>query len=257
MGGIDHDHVAFRLDQRHGAGITVFAHAGGRGDAQAAALVLAAVGIFLRLLDVLDRDQADAAIGIVHHDDLLDAVLVQQPLGFVGLHAFAHRDQLVLGHQLGDLLARIGGKAHVAVGEDAHQLAGALGVRALHHRHAGDVMPLHQRQRIGQGRARPDGHRIDHHAAFEALHPAHMLGLFLDAQILVDHAHAAGLGHGDGKARLGDGVHGGGDQRNAQLDRLGQAGAGIDLAGKDFGGAGHQQDIVEGQGFADGRAGRS
>ena len=85
MRGVDHDDVAFRLDQRHGAGIAVLAHAGGGGDAQAAALVLAGVGIFLRLLDVLDGDQADAAIGIVHHQDLLDAVLVQQPLGFVRL----------------------------------------------------------------------------------------------------------------------------------------------------------------------------
>ena len=83
--GIDHDHVAFRLDQRHGAGIAVLAHAGRGGDAQAAALVLAGVGIFLRLLDVLDRDQADAAIGVVDHQDLLDAVLVQQPLGLVRL----------------------------------------------------------------------------------------------------------------------------------------------------------------------------
>ena len=113
-------------------------------------------------------------------------------------------------------------------------------------------MPLHQRQGVGQGGVGSDGDGIDHHAAFKALHPAHLLGLFLDAQILVDHAHAAGLGHGDGQARLGDGVHGGGNQGNAQLDRLGEAGAGIDLAGKDFGGAGHQQDIVEGQGFADG-----
>ena len=117
-------------------------------------------------------------------------------------------------------------------------------------------MPLHQRQGIGQGRFRADGDRIDHHAAFEALDAADLLGLFFDVQILVNHAHAAGLGHGDGQARFGHRVHGGGDQRNAQLDRLGEAGAGIDLGGKDFGGAGHQQDIVEGQGFADGLAGR-
>ena len=112
-------------------------------------------------------------------------------------------------------------------------------------------MALHQRQGIGQSRARPDGDGIDHHAAFKALHPADLLGLLLDIQVLVDHAHAAGLGHGDGKAGLGHRVHGGGHQGNAQLDRLGQTGAGIDLGGKDFGGAGHQQDIVEGQGFAD------
>ena len=173
-----------------------------------------------------------------------------------GLDAFAHRDQLVLGHQLGHLLARIGGKAHIAVGENAHQLARTLAVRAFHHRHAGNAMPLHQRERIGQRGVGPDGDRIDHHAAFEALHAADLLGLFLDAEILVDDAHAAGLRHGDGQARFGHRVHGGGDQRNAQLDRLGQAGAGIDLGGKDFGGAGHQQDIVEGQGFADGLVGR-
>ena len=41
------------------------------------------------------------------------------------LDALAHGDQLVLGHQLGDRLPRIGGEAHVAVGEDADQLAGA------------------------------------------------------------------------------------------------------------------------------------
>ena len=100
-----------------------------------------------------------------------------------------------------------------------------------------------------------DGDRIHHHAAFIALHPADLLGLLLDGQILMDHAHAAGLGHGDGQARFGHRVHGGGNQGNAQLDRLGQAGLGIDLAGEDFGGAGHQENIVEGQGFADGLAG--
>ena len=56
-------------------------------------------------------------------------------------------------------------------------------------------------------------------------------------------------------ARFGYGVHRRRDQGNAQLDRPGQAGAGIGLAGQDFGGAGHQKDIVEGQGFADGLAG--
>ena len=60
-----------------------------------------------------------------------------------------------------------------------------------------------------QGRVGSDRHRIDHHAAFKALHPADLIGLFLDIQVLVDHAHAAGLGHGDGKPRLGHRVHGG------------------------------------------------
>ena len=53
------------------------------GDAQAALLVLAGVGMLLRLLDVLDRDQADAAVVVVDDQQLLDAVLMQQPLGFL------------------------------------------------------------------------------------------------------------------------------------------------------------------------------
>ena len=78
------------------------------------------------------------------------------------------------------------------------------------------------------------------------LHAADLLGLLVDREILVDDAHAAGLGHGDGEAGLGDRVHGRGNQRNAELDRLGEAGSGIDLAGKDFGRRRHQQHIVEG-----------
>ena len=81
---------------------------GRRGDAQAAALVLAGVGIFLRLLDVLDRDQTDAAIVLVHHQQLLDAVLVEEPLGFLERHVLAHGDEVVLGHQLAHALTRVG-----------------------------------------------------------------------------------------------------------------------------------------------------
>ena len=63
---------------------------------------LQASGILLRLLDVLDRDEADAAVVVVHHHQLLDAVLVQQALGLLAADALLHRDQLVLGHQVGD-----------------------------------------------------------------------------------------------------------------------------------------------------------
>ena len=42
---------------------------------------------------------------VVDHQQLLDAVLVQQPLGLVLADALAHRDEVLLRHQLGDLLA--------------------------------------------------------------------------------------------------------------------------------------------------------
>ena len=85
-------------------------------------------------------------------------MLVQEPLGLVLVDAFAHGDEPILGHQLGDFLPLVGGKAHVAVGENADELAGcfalAVAAAALDHRNAGNVMLLHQRQRVGERRVR-------------------------------------------------------------------------------------------------------
>ena len=76
------------------------------------------------LLDVLDRDQADAAIVLVDDQQFLDAVMVEKPLGLILVDGLGDRDQILPGHQFGDLLRRIGGEAHVAIGEDADETAG-------------------------------------------------------------------------------------------------------------------------------------
>ena len=131
VGGVDHHEVDAGLDQPLGAIEPLVADGGGGGDAQPALLVLAGVRIGDRLLDVLHRDEPDAAVEVVDHQELLDAVLVQEPLGLVLADALAHGDEPILGHQLGDLLARIGGEAHVAVGEDADELAGPAVAAAL------------------------------------------------------------------------------------------------------------------------------
>ena len=81
--GIDDDKIDARLDQPPGAVEALVADGRRGGDAQAALLVLAGVRIGDRLLDVLDRDQADAAVLVVDHQQLLDAVLVQEALGLV------------------------------------------------------------------------------------------------------------------------------------------------------------------------------
>ena len=142
---------------------------------------------------------------------------------------------------------RIGGKAHVAVGEDADQLAGLALAAAGDHGNAGDAVILHQRQRIRQRRVGADGQRIDHHAGFVLLHLPHLGGLALRIEIAVDHADAAGLRHGDRHARLGDGVHGGGDDRDVERDGAGDAGADIDFGRQHIRKAGLQQHVVEGK----------
>ena len=110
--------------------------------------VLAGMRIGHRLLDVLHGDQTDAAILIVDHQQFLDPMLVQEALGLVLAHALAHRDQPLLGHQLGDPLPRISGEADVAIGENADELAGMAAAGAFHHRNARDAVVPHECQRI-------------------------------------------------------------------------------------------------------------
>ena len=250
VGGIDDDEIDAGVDQRFAARVTGFADAGRGSDAQPALLVLAGVRVGHRLLDVLHGDQADAAIIAVDHQKLLDAMLVQKPLGFVLADAFAHGDQRVLGHQLGDFLPPVGGKAHVAIGEDADQLAGAAVAAALDHRDAGNAILLHQRQRVGERRVGMDGDRIDHHARFEFLDLPHLRRLHRRIEIAVNDADAAGLRHGDRHVRLGHRIHGRSDDRNIERDAAGDSGADIHLGRQHVRQTRLDQHVVEGQTFA-------
>src|ERR1700732_3031429 len=75
--GVDHHEIDARGDQLLGACEAQVADRRRRGDAQPALLVLAGVRIGDRLFHVLDRDEADAAVFVVDHQQFLDAVLVQ------------------------------------------------------------------------------------------------------------------------------------------------------------------------------------
>ena len=74
--------------------------------------------------------------------------------------------------------------------------------------------------------------------------------LTFDDVLLVPGASEVLPGQVDTRTRLTKTVELGIPLVSAAMDTVTEAG--IDLAGKDFGSAGHQQDIVEGQGFADG-----
>ncbi len=245
--GIDHQQVDARVDQRHRALVAGIADPGGRSDAEAALRVLDRMGVELGLFDVLDGDQADAAAVIVGHQQLLDPVRVEQALGLVLAHPVAHGDQPLMRHQFGDALVGVGGKAHVAVGEDADETAEIAAALAavLHHRDAGDAVGLHQGQCIGEGGVGADGDGVHHHAALETLHLPHFLGLQQHVEVLVDHAHATGLRHGDRHAALGDGVHRGREDRDVEEDVLGHPRADIDIGGQDIGRGGLQQHVIE------------
>ncbi len=112
-------------------------------------------------------------------------------------------DQAFAGHQFGGGLGAIAFEADVAVGQDADQFLGfALDDREARNRTIGNDAADFVELSVGM-----DGDRIDDHARFEALHGADLIGLLLYGQIAVNDTHAAGLRHGDGQARFGDGIH--------------------------------------------------
>ena len=102
--GVDDDQIDAGIDQPLGAGEAVVADGRRGGDAQAPLLVLAGVGVEHRLFDVLDGDEADAAIVVVDDEQLLDAVLVQEALGLL-LSALSSRTvmsfSLVISSEIG------------------------------------------------------------------------------------------------------------------------------------------------------------
>src|SRR5688572_1146250 len=116
--GVDADDVAAGLDQPVDTFVAIGTDADGAADAQLAAVVLRRVRVLLRLLDVLDGHQALEEPGRIDHEQLLDAVLVQQLLGALERRPLADGDEL-LGHHRADRLVQVALEADVAVGEDA------------------------------------------------------------------------------------------------------------------------------------------
>ena len=62
-------------------------------------------------------------IFVVDHQQLFDSPLMQDAPRFRLARPNRHGREIFASHQLADLLARILGEAHIAVGEDAAELA--------------------------------------------------------------------------------------------------------------------------------------
>ena len=242
--GVHHHHVHAGRHQGRDARLGVAAHAHRGANEQLFVGVLGGEGVVARLLDVLDGDQAAQREAVVHHQHLLDAVLVHQLQDFVVGGAFAHGDELVLaGHDVADRIVELLLEAHVAAGHQAHQLA------AVHHRHAGNVAGAGELDHLADGGVRAHGEGLADDAGLEVLHLRHVRRLLLQAHVLVDDADAAQLGHGDGQAGFGDRVHGRRHDGQVERDAARELGAQADVLGQDRGVGGNEGDVVERQRF--------
>ena len=246
MRGVHHNHVHPGSHQGGYAFVGFRAHAHRRADAQAAVLVFIGIREFGGFQNIAHRDQAFELVLGVHNQNALDLMLMHQFARVFNAGALRHGNQFGPGrHDGGHRLVKAGFKAQIAVGNQAHQLA------VLHHRQAGHL-PLALRahfQQLSNQHFRRNRYRVFHHAAFVPLHFGHGLGLALDAHVLMNNTDAAFLRHGNGQARLGNGVHGGGNQGQVEGNVAREAGLQRDVLGQHLGMGGNKQYIIKGVGF--------
>ena len=96
MRRIDSDQIDAGSHQRLDPLFPVGAHTHRRADAQTTPLVFAGIRILNFLLDVLDRDQSLELEVVVHHQELLDPVLMQNLFGLIETDARLNGDQICL-----------------------------------------------------------------------------------------------------------------------------------------------------------------
>ena len=179
---------------------------------------------------------------LVDDRQLLDPVPVKQALGLAERRPDRRGHEPLGGHQRRDRLPGVLLEAEVAVREDADEAAALLGDR-----HAGDVVVLHQLERIGDERGRGQGERLDDHSRLGALDLVDLGDLVGDREVAVDDPDPALAGERDRHAGLGHRVHRRGDDRDLERDRPCQPGRRRDGVRQHRRLGGDEQHIVERQ----------
>ena len=217
MGRVEHEHIDARVDKRAGAVKHVVCNADSGGAEQTAGGVLCGVRVLEHLFNVLYRDKAAQLVVLIDYGELLYTVLLEDGLGFVKRRADKAGDKPALGHDLIDAAAHIGLKLHVAVRDDADELASLV-----NDGHTGDAELRHERVSVTEGVSGAEVERICNNAVFGALDQIDLLGLMLNAHVLMDDANAALSRDRDRHAVLGDGIHSRAHYGHVEPDLIGE-----------------------------------
>ena len=181
-------------------------------DAKASLLVFRCVREFQFFLNVFYGDQALEIEILVHNQQLLDAMALKDFLCFLQSGADGHGDEVVLGHHFADRLVKIALEAQVSIREDAYE---ALSARD---RQPGNLVLVHEIERLPDGNFRSDRYRVHNHAALRPFHLVHFFGLAFDGHVPVNEPDAALSCDRDGETRVRHRVHCCGDDGNIQRD---------------------------------------
>jgi hypothetical protein len=195
VGGVDDQQVDAGVDQPLGA-LEAVTDGGRSGDAQAALRVLRGVRVELRLLDVLDRDQPDADGSASTTSSFSMRCLWRRRLASSWLDVLGDRDQ-VLHASSARRPAGSGWRRSARRGwsgcRPGGRRNGSAHAAILDDRDAGNAVGRISALGIGERRVRPDDERVHHHARFELLDLADLLGLLGGREVAMDDADAAGL----------------------------------------------------------------
>ena len=102
-------------------------------------------------------------------------------MGFGQCGADAGRNQPIGRHIFADRSSIVGGKAHVAIGQDTHQLARAIGDW-----HATDPIAVHHLLGSGERGIRCQRNRIHDHTTLAAFYLVDFLGLVGNREVAVN-----------------------------------------------------------------------
>src|SRR5205085_6196102 len=156
--GVYHEAVNARAHEFVGALSEVAGRADGRGDAQAAEVVLRGRRVAYGLLYVFDRDETFDVLVHVNDEELFDAVLLKDDLRLVERRADGHGDERLRRHHVGDgdVEARL--ETKVSVGDDADEVA-----VLVNDGDARNLVALHHGERLAHGAVGAYRHGVNDH----------------------------------------------------------------------------------------------
>ena len=218
VGGVDNNHIDPGIDQRFDPIGGVGAGTDRRANAQATVFVFTGIGIGASLVDVFHRHHAGELKVLIDHQNLFDAMDMQQVTHLVLTLTFKHGNQLIFaGHDGGNAGIKVALEAHIAAGDDTDQ------VIAVEHRNAGNIVFRGQVDQFAYRGAESDGNGVTNHTGLVFLHQADVMGLLFDGHILMNNADTAFLRHRNRQTGFGDCIHCGRDQGDIEFDITGQA----------------------------------
>src|SRR5713226_9386281 len=102
VGGIHCNHIRSSFDEGLHSCLAVRSHAYRRAHSQTTLLIFTGEWILTLLLDILDGNETSQTEVIIHQQELLDPMALENFFRLFRIYARSRRDQSVFGHHLGD-----------------------------------------------------------------------------------------------------------------------------------------------------------